>query len=255
MGRAVKDPGARALSREIWRLAALTTMGPEKLRAAIAGADAQAWITAAAACGIPQAQLRLGRMLLEGEGIAQDRSAAFKWFSQLAQSSDAEAHNMLGRCYENGWGIAQNYRAAAHHYRIAAEAGIDWAQYNLGHMLLNGNGVARNADAAFAWYVKAAVNGHARAMSLVGRCYENGWGVSVDMSLARDWYRRSAAGGYFRGAYNYAAMLADSGCLDDARPWFVKALAAAPDPTRNNMLAALSRHADGAIRSLAWQNA
>jgi TPR repeat protein len=254
MGRAVKGPGPLASSREIWRLAALTTMGPEKLRAAIAGADAQAWVAAAAACGVPEAQLRLGRMLLEGEGIAQDRSAAFKWFSELAESDDAEAHNMLGRCYENGWGVSKNYRAAAHHYHIAAEAGVDWAQYNLGHMLLNGNGVTRNACAAFAWYVQASANGHARAMSLVGRCYENGWGVSMDVSLARDWYRRSAEGGYFRGAYNYAAMLADSGDLDDARPWFVKALETAPEPTRNNMLVALSRHADDAIRSLALKN-
>src|ERR1700689_2324376 len=117
MGQGMKD--------EAWRVAALTMMGAEDLRAAIGGRDADAWIGAAAACGIAEAQLRLGRMLLEGEGMAPDRKAAFACFLAAAESGHAEAHNMLGRCHELGWGTAIDRPAAAARYRIAAEAGLD----------------------------------------------------------------------------------------------------------------------------------
>jgi TPR repeat protein len=160
---------------ESWRVAALTMMQPDALHAELQGQDASAWVTAAAACGIAEAQVRLGRMLLEGENIAQDRFAAFTHFQRAATQGDTEAHNMLGRCFENGWGTDKNLAEAAREYGIAAEAGLDWALYNLGHLLLSGSGVARDADAAFANYSSAAAQGHVRAMNLVGRCHEQGW--------------------------------------------------------------------------------
>jgi len=134
---------------DAWRVAALTMMGPQALQAALTGESAANWVAAAAASGIPEASLRLGRMLLEGEGIAQDQAAAFECFQTAARNSDPEAHNMLGRCLENGWGTQTDRKAAAAHYNIAAQAGLDWAQYNLGHMLLSGDGVAQDKAAAF----------------------------------------------------------------------------------------------------------
>jgi TPR repeat protein len=144
-----------------------------------------------------------------------------------------------------------NFPAAAAQYTVAAEAGLDWAQYNLGHLLLNGAGVARDPVAAFAWYGKAAAQGHARAMNLTGRCRENGWGVTRDPAAARAWYRSSALGGYFRGAYNYATILAAEGCIAGARYWFSDALIRAPEPTCRHMRAALAKHVNPALRALA----
>ncbi len=242
-----------ATSRDIWRVAALTMMESGALSAALAGEDAAAWVEAAAACGVPEALLRLGRMLLEGKDVAQDRHAAFDCFLRAARQGSIDAHNMLGRCYENGWGTQTDYAAAAREYRVAAEAGLDWAQYNLGHMLLSGSGVTRDRDTAFLWYSRASAQGHARAMSLVGRCYEQGWGIAADAVLARDWYRRSAEGGYFRGAYNYASLIAEDGCVAEALHWFERALSDAPEPTHSHMLAALARHKIPALRALASQ--
>jgi TPR repeat protein len=235
---------------ESWRVAALTMMQPDALHAELQGQDASAWVTAAAACGIAEAQVRLGRMLLEGENIAQDRFAAFTHFQRAATQGDTEAHNMLGRCFENGWGTDKNLAEAAREYGIAAEAGLDWALYNLGHLLLSGIGVARDADAAFANYSSAAAQGHVRAMNLVGRCHEQGWGTQPNRRAACSWYRRSARGGYFRGAYNYASLLAEKGCLNGAKLWFGRALAWAPEPSRSNMVSALTRHKILTLRAL-----
>jgi TPR repeat protein len=238
-------------SQDTWRVAALTMMAPAQLHALLAGEDAAVWVEAAAACGMPEAQVRLGRMLLEGTGgVARDPGAALACFLGAAKRGDAEGQNMAGRCYENGWGTGIDFARAAVLYAAAAEAGLAWAQYNLGHLLLNGDGMARDRDAAFAWYRRAAAQGHARAMNLVARCCEEGWGCARDAGAAREWYRRSADGGYFRGAYNYATILSAEGDVVGAVSWFRVALDTAPGPTRSNIVGALRKHPDERVRAL-----
>ncbi len=170
-----------------WRVAALSMMGTDELHRVFSGdpSVAAAWVEAAAATGIAEAQVRLGRMLLEGEGVAKDPHGAFACFFCAAQIGDADAQNMLGRCYENGWGTPVDLIGASVCYRRAAHAGLAWAQYNLGHMLLDGIGVTRDREAAFIWYRRAADQGHARAMNLVARCHEEGWGVLRDPVAAQ----------------------------------------------------------------------
>ncbi|HWD50477.1 MAG TPA: tetratricopeptide repeat protein [Rhizomicrobium sp.] len=228
---------------DAWRIAALSMMSVEELHGVFAGDPVVAapWVIAAANGGLAEAEVRLGRMLLSGEGVAKDERVAFAWFGRAAAQDNIEAHNMLGRCYENGWGTPQDFELAGKHYAIAACADDAWAQYNLGHLFLDGLGVPRDLDEAFAWYSRAAAQGHPRAMSLVGRCYEEGWGVARDAALARAWYRKSAEGGYFRGAFNFASLLVGEGCIAGGAHWFEKALATAPEPTRSNMVAMLSK--------------
>ena len=249
MGRAVNEPAPE----QAWRVAALTMMDPRQLRAVLQGDDAIRWIRAAAACGIAEAQVRLGRLLLEGKSVARDLPAAFLCFQHAADCDDADGLNMAGRCFENGWGIEQDHAVAVRHYRAAADQGLDWAQYNLGHMLLAGSGVAQDHGAAFSCYGLAAAQGHARAMNLLGRCYEQGWGITRDRGCARSWYRRSALGGYFRGAYNYADMLVAEGCVIGASYWFCRAIRHAPESTLGTILGSLAARPHPAIRALAMQ--
>jgi TPR repeat protein len=235
---------------DAWRIAALSTMGKPELHALLAGENAAPWVFAAANSGFIEAQMRMGRMLLSGEGVSKDEAAAAGWFARAADAGDSEAHNMFGRCLEHGWGVARDAALAAQHYAIAANADDAWAQYNLGHLYLDGIGVARDFAAAFAWYCRASAQGHARAMNLVARCHEEGWGTARDETLARVWYRKSAEGGYFRGAYNYATMLVAEGCIVGGALWFEKALATAPEPTRTAMAQALAKSPHATLRML-----
>ena len=209
---------------------ALLTLPPQALAAALAADPAQAapLIQAAAEVGLAEGQLRLGRMLLEGIGLPQDRQAAFRWFHCAAEQGDVEAWNMLGRCLESGWGVARDFSQAAHWFAKAAKAGDAWAQYNLGHLYLNGQGVRRDPAAAVGWYRAAADQGHVRAMNLLGRCCEQGWGAPRDAGEAARWYRLSAKGGYFRGQYNHASLLMAEGHRVEARRWLEAAIAQAP---------------------------
>jgi TPR repeat protein len=200
----------------------LKRMTPRKLAALLSGdpAEAAPWVELAARQGLAAGQLRLGRMLLDGAGMAKDEAAALGWFKTAARSGDADAMNMVGRCHENGWGTAKDNVAAANWYRRSAEAGHDWGEYNYANMLFDGLGVPVDLPEALRWYLKACAKGHARAMNQAGRCHEEGWGTSRDLVAAADWYRKSAESGYFRGQYNHAAMLAARGRAEAAAGWY-----------------------------------
>ena len=182
-------------------------------------------ILAAAQTGLPYAQTLLGQILLNGEGIEQDRALALTWFQIAAQSQEPMALNMLGRCHEHGWGVAKNECIAVAYYQKAADLGLDWGQYNLANLLATGRGIEANAERAFALYQQAAAQGHAKSMNLLGRCYEEGTGVGRDAQTALLWYQRSADGGDFRGQYSLATVLLNQGQTQAACQWLERALA------------------------------
>ena len=88
--------------------AKLARMSSHELHQLLTGdaAVAARWVRVAAEGGLTEAQVRLGRMLLEGQGVPKDPAAAVRWFRTAARSHDADAMNMLGRCCEYGWGVA-----------------------------------------------------------------------------------------------------------------------------------------------------
>jgi hypothetical protein len=244
-----------ALETHQQRLRQLSRMSAGQLQVLLTAdaSEAAVWVTSAAECGLPAAQLRLGRMLLEGRGVARDPVAAHRWFARAAASGDAEAMNMVGRCYENGWGAPQNLALAAASYRCSAEAGHDWGRYNLGNLLFDGRGVARDRRCALRCYLAAARQGHARAMNLLGRCQEEGWGCAPDAAAAARWYARSAERGYFRGQFNHALTLAQGGQTVLAAQWFRKAALGGDDGLRRAIIAALRGAAAPALRSVLEQ--
>ncbi|MFC6477053.1 tetratricopeptide repeat protein [Pseudomonas asuensis] len=174
--------------------------------------------------GVPEAQARLGQILLDGNGIQRDQRLALHWFRIAARNGHVEAMNMVGRCLENGWGCKVDLPAAAQAYAQAARQGLDWGMYNYANLLTQGRGVPRNRTAALSLYRQAARQGHAKSMNLVGRFYEEGWEVPVDMEEAARWYLSSAQAGDFRGQCSHAALLARQGRVDEAVLWLRQAM-------------------------------
>ncbi len=243
---------AQALEARQLRLSRMLRMTRRELEVLLAGdpAEAAEWVLSAAECGMTAAQLRLGRMLLEGTGVPRDEKAALAWFSRAAGQGNAEAMNMVGRCHENGWGTPADLALAASHYRSSALARHDWGEYNFGNMLFDGRGVARDLPQALHWYLRAARQGHGRAMSLLGRCLEEGWGCSRSLDDAAYWYRRSAESGYFRGQLNHALVLAEQGLAAPAAEWFWKAAVAGNEDTRRSIARMLAAATDPALRAV-----
>lgn len=235
---------AAALEQHQEKLAQLARMSSGALHALLEGdpEEAAGWVRGAAECGLAAAQVRLGRMLLDGAGVERNEATAWQWFARAAAQRDPEALNMTGRCYENGWGVPADLEQAAASYRAAAAGGHDWGQYNFGNLLFDGRGVPSDRSQALRWYLRAAAQGHARAMNLVARCLEEGWGCRRSPEEAFYWYGRSAAADYFRAQFNYAALLAERGLPAEAAQWFAKAMAAG-DANMHRAIAATLAHA------------
>ena len=84
-----EDQFARAAAAEagLLRMQRLQRMNHRELQSLLSG-DASTvapWVRSAAECGSAAAQLRLGRMLLAGQGVERDAAAAFVWFSRAAE--------------------------------------------------------------------------------------------------------------------------------------------------------------------------
>ena len=88
---------------------------------------------------------------------------AFQLFQPLAEQNDARAQLYLGLLYSEGDGVQKNPIQAVYWYRKAADQGHAGAQFYLGHMYLRGDGVAKDDMLALIWFSIAAGRGEAQA--------------------------------------------------------------------------------------------
>ena len=93
-----------------------------------------------------------------------DYATALRLFQQLADKGSATAQLNLGIMYANGQGVAQNYAEAVKWYGLAANQGLAAAQHNLALMYTNGQGVPQNYVLAYKWFSLSAAQGHAEAV-------------------------------------------------------------------------------------------
>ena len=118
----------------------------------------------AAAQGNATAQVMLGEMYANGQGVVQDDAEAVKWFRLAAAQGNASAQYGLGFVYANGQGVVQNYAEAVKWYRLAAAQGSALAQFNLGVRYFTGQGVIQDYVNAHMWFNIASVRGDSDAI-------------------------------------------------------------------------------------------
>ena len=126
---------------------------------------------------------------------AGDFQTALKEWKPLADQGHAGAQVFLGWMYANGEGVPEDDAEAAGWYRLAADQGHAYAQYNLGVMYGNGEGVVEDDAEAARWYRLAADQGHAGAQVFLGWMYADGEGVLQDNVTAHMWFNIAGANG------------------------------------------------------------
>lgn len=112
--------------------------------------------TEAAEAGNADAQLLLGFLFFNGDGVAQDYNTSVKWFTRAARQGDSRSQAQLGIMYENGQGVPQDFTAAAQWFTKAADQGYGLAQNSLGLMYAVGQGVKQDYPRAHMWLNLAA---------------------------------------------------------------------------------------------------
>ena len=147
--------------------------------------------------GNAPAQDALGRMYEKGEGVAQDKAEAARWFQMAdAERSGFKAYN------------SSDFATAMRIFRPLAEHGQILAEYTIGLMYANGQGVPQDYAEALKWHRKAAEQGEPKAQFSVGVMYFKGLGTAKDPAEAFKWYLRAANQGEPTAQYNVAAMYA-----------------------------------------------
>ena len=184
--------------------------------------------------GHADAELSLGMMYDNGQGVPQDYAEAMKWYRKAADQGGAGAQAALGDMYGQGrfgqgggWAVPTDFVEAAKWYRKAADQGLAGAQAVLGFMYLKERGVPQDYAEAMKWYRKAADQGHAVAQVSLGLMYEMGQGVPTDYVEAVRWYRKAADQGYAVAQY-YLGVIYDNGTgvpqdYAEAMKWYRKA--------------------------------
>ena len=89
----------------------------------------------------------------------EDDAEAVRWYRMAAEQGHASAQLNLGYMYANGEGVLKDDAAAVRWFRMAAEQGHASAQYNLGYMYATGRGVLKDTRLAHMWYNIAGANG------------------------------------------------------------------------------------------------
>ena len=85
---------------------------------------------------------------------------SFEETKARAEKGDDIAQVNLGYMYANGEGVLEDDKEAVRWYRKAAEAGNIEAQNNLGIMYINGEGVLQDYVTSYAWANIAGANGY-----------------------------------------------------------------------------------------------
>ncbi len=86
----------------------------------------------------------------------QDYATALQLCRPLAEGGDARAQLSLGGMYYNGQGVQRDFPEAAKWTRKAAEQGYAPAQADLGVLYWNGEGVPQDVVLAYMWLSLAA---------------------------------------------------------------------------------------------------
>lgn len=121
--------------------------------------EAMRWYRMAADRGNAQAQVAIGDLYGEGQGVPQNYSEALRWYRLAANQGNREAQNDIGMFYLSGWGVPKDYAEAMRWLRKAADQGNEVAQRNIGVLYLQGLGVTQDRAEAIRWFRKAADKG------------------------------------------------------------------------------------------------
>ncbi len=179
-------------------------------------AEAFRWYMMAAEQGFPIVQHQVAFKYLHGQGVERSYQEAAKWWELAANAGLADSQFNLGLMKYRGLGIDQDLDRARQLFTAAAKQGHGHAQYSLAVMYAFGQGVEKNYEQAIKWFHKAAVQDVAQAQYNLGVFYENGFGIKADIETAREWYEKAAAQGLKQATEKIAVLDGKAGISPEA---------------------------------------
>lgn len=140
--------------------------------------------------GDPKAQYQLANLHLSGNGVVKDRESGTDWTRRAAEQGYPEAQERLGMLLIMASPGPAPQEAVAWMMR-AAEQGYVRAQAYYGNMLLRGDGVPADARAAIDWLTRSAEGEHPLAQGVLGALMLKEQPERAEEALT--WLRKGAA--------------------------------------------------------------
>lgn len=221
----------------------------------------------------PYAQISLGQLYYNGNGVGEDKKKAEEMFqtvidngyvegywgkSSIAYDAGdyeielecynkvlegteqvyiAKAMNNIGAMYQYGDGVEQDYGKALEWYEKACNFGNASAMHNIARMHYSGEGVEQDYAKALEWYEKAADLGNDMAMNNIGYMYHFGKGVEQDYIKSLEWQEKAADLGNDAAMYNIGYMYEHGEGVEQdytkALEWYEKAAEAGDEDAPN----------------------
>jgi TPR repeat protein len=170
-----------------------------------------------AAGGDASAQLSIGVMYDQGEGVQRNLKEAAKWYRRAAKQGNSSAQFNLGAMYAFGYGLQQNDKRAIELFRLSAEGGDVRAQNALGASYSIPRGVNQDFVESRKWYFLAAKQGDADAQSNLGAMCALGLGAPQDFQQAVKWYRLASEKGNSTAQGELGVMYANGSGVSENR--------------------------------------
>jgi len=112
-----------------------------------------------AEAGDSGAQVVLGNMYFEGNGVNKDNAEVMRWYRLAAEQGETGVQERLGSYYLFGHYGVRDFKEAAKWLKLAAEKCNANAQFNLGIAHAKGQGVPQHNVIAHMWWNISASNG------------------------------------------------------------------------------------------------
>ncbi len=152
--------------------------------------------TEAANGGITVAKYKLGKMLLNGDGVEKDIPKAIEWLKQAAGEENEFAEYALGRLFLKGEEVEKDIFAAEKYLLKSASRGSKYAAYLLGKEYLSGENFGKDAMKAVEYLELAAEKDFEPAEYILGKEYLRGENFPKDVQKAIDYLKRAAEKGF-----------------------------------------------------------
>ncbi len=163
-------------------------------------------VYASASSGDVDAQIKLGKMYRDGDGVEKDGKKAVEWLTRAAEQGSSDAHYFLAVIYATGNGVPLSYSKALEWFKFPLDQGDSDTQVYVGWLHENGFGVPKDNSKAAEYYALAAEQCNSSAQYYLGTFYEHGLGVPKDENKAFEYYTLSAQQGDSDAQANLGAM-------------------------------------------------
>lgn len=144
------------------------------------------------------AQLNLANHYFSIQSV---KMASF-WMQKSAEAGYIDAQIRLGKLYLEGDALEKNYQKGIYWIQKAADQGHTESQYNLGHIFRENKYIKKDDFISAMWFEKAAKQGHLDAQFNIGVIYHRGRGVKQNIDTAIYWYEKAANRGDDDAIYN-----------------------------------------------------